>query len=352
MPWGVAAAVGASAVGAGVSAALAPSPSGGSGGSGSYYVPTGLQGADQQWQNLQNQNYNVFSGSQQQLQDYGQQSLAAQLAAYNTYGSPYQQAANLAGQQYGNLGSQLTNAAGLQFGQQQGLINAGQQVYNTAFDPQNALYNRTVQQLQDQTGATNSMYGLGSSAAGAGVANQALGNFNIDWQNQQLQRQLAGLQGYGSAVGQAGQAAAQGGALGQAGAGATLQGGQLPYETAQYLGGQPAQIGQNYGQYLQNTVYGPAQGFQQQAIPYMNAGIGAQAVPYQNQVQGAGAAGALAAQGISQGGQALGNAYQNAGGWGNLFGGTTGSFGGGDFSGAFTSSPYYSGGGNSYGFTM
>jgi hypothetical protein len=352
MPWGVAAGVVGSVAGAAVSSALAPGTSGGSGGGQSYYVPTGLTTADQQWQNLQNQNYNVFSGSQQQLQDYGQQSLAAQLAAYNTYGSPYQQAANQAGQQYGNLGSQLTNAAGLQFGQQQGLLNAGQQVYNTAFDPQNALYNRTVQQLQDQTGATNSMYGLGSSAAGAGVANQALGNFNIDWQNQQLQRQLQGLQGYGSAVGQAGQTAAQGGALGSAGAGYTLQGGQLPYQTAQTLGGAPAQIGTNYSQYLQGNVYGPAQGFQGQAIPYLNYGQGAQAVPYQNQLQGAGAAGALAGQGISQGISSIGNnpQFQNA--VSNYFNPASGSFSGGDFSGAFTSSPYYSGGGNSYGFTM
>ena len=339
--------------GALVSSALAPGTSGGGGGGGgSYYVPTGLQGADQQWQNLQNQNYNVFSGSQQQLQDYGQQSLAAQLAAYNTYNNPYQQAANLAGQQYGNLGSNLTNAANLQFGQQQPLLNAGQQVFNTAFDPQSALYNRTVQQLQDQTGATNSMYGLGSSAAGAGVANQALGNFNIDWQNQQLQRQLAGLQGYGSAIGQAGAAGAQGGALGAAGAGYTLQGGQLPYQTAQTIGGAPAQIGQNYANYMQGTTYGPAQGFQSQAIPYLNYGQGAQAVPYQNQVQGAGAAGALASQGINAIGnnpqvqQGLGNAFSN------YFNPASGSFSGGDFSGAFTSSPYYSGGGNQYGFTM
>jgi hypothetical protein len=310
-----------------------------------------LQGADQQWQNLQNQNYNVFSAAQPQLQNYGYDQLANQLAAYNKYGSPYQNAADVAGTQYGNVANQLVNAGALQ-GQQQGaLINAGQQVYNTAFDPQSALYNRTVQQLQDQTGATNSMYGLGSSAAGAGVANQALGNFNIDWQNQQLQRQLAGLQGYGSAIGQAGQAAAQGGALGSAGAGYTLQSGQLPYEVGQYLGGQPGQIGQNYSQYLQNTVYGPAQGFQSQAIPYMNAGIGAQAVPYQNQVQGAGAAGALASQGISQLGnnpqvqQSLGNAFSN------YFNPASGSFSGGDFSGAFSSSPYYSGGGNQYGFT-
>jgi hypothetical protein len=303
-----------------------------------------LQTADQQWQNLQNQNYNVFSQSQPQLQNLGLQSLGSQLGAYNQYSPAYQQAADIAGQQYGNLGTSLTNAANTQFAQQQPLLSAGQQVYNTAFDPQSALYNRTVQQLQDQTGATNSMYGLGSSAAGAGVANQALSNFNIDWQNQQLQRQLAGLQGYGSAIGQAGQAAAQGGALGGAGAGYTLQGGQIPYETAQYLGAQPANIGQQYSQYLQNAVYGPAQGFQSYIIPYMNQGIGAQAVPYQSQQAGAGAASALASQGISQG-------IQNAFGGGTNWNGTTGSFGSGNFAGAFNSSPYYSGGGNQYGFT-
>jgi hypothetical protein len=80
----------------------------------------------------------------------------------------------------------------------------------------------------------------------------------------------------------------------------------------------------------------------------MNYGQGAQAVPFQAQAQSAGAAGSMVSQGI----QGLGNAVQNSGGWGNLFSGTTGSFGGGDFSGAFTSSPYYQGGGNSYGFTL
>mgnify|MGYP001042845676 FL=1 len=83
-------------------------------------------------------------------------------------------------------------------------------------------------------------------------------------------------------------------------------------------------------------------------IPYMNYGQGAQSVPFQSQAQGAGALGSLVSQGIS----GLGNSIQNAGGFGNFFNGTTGSFGGGDFSGAFTSNPYYSGGGNSYGFTM
>jgi hypothetical protein len=284
------------------------------------------------------------------LQQYGQQSLQQGQQAQQQYAPGYQNAANAAGSQYGNLGTQLQGAAGQEFGAQQGLMNAGQQLYQTSLDPQNALYNRTVQQLQDQTGATNSMYGLGSSGAGAGVANQALGNFNIDWQNQQLQRQATGLQGYGAAVGQAGQAAGQGGALGGAGAGYTLQGGQTPYTAAQGIAAQPGALGSTYGQYLNQNVYGPAQGIQGQAIPYMNYGQGAQSVPYQAQMQGAGAAGALTSQGIN----ALGNNPQVQSSLGSAFGNLfspsqsfSGNFGGS------SASPYYSGGGgNAYGFTM
>jgi len=338
MPWGVAAGVAASVAGSAISSAISPSSSGGSGGGGpgSYYVPTGLSTADQQWQAIQNQNYNNYL--QYNLAQYGNQSLNQGLEAQANYGNLYQNAANTASQQYSALGGQLRGAADNQFA-------AGNQLYQTAFDPQNALYNRTLQQLQDQTGVTNSMYGLGSSAAGAGVANQALGNFNIDWQNQQLQRQLAGAQGAGQAYGQAG-------ALGQEGGQATLQSGQLPYQTALGISATPGNLANQFGSFLNSNVYGPGQGLQNQFIPYANYGQGAQAVPYQNQMAGAGAAGAIGGQAIGQGVQGLGNAYQNAGSFGNLFGGTTGSFGGGDFSGAFTSSPYYSGGGNSYGFTM
>lgn len=344
MPWGVAAGVVGSVAGSAINSAMAPSTSGGSG----YYIPTGLSAADTTWQNLLNQQYGTQFGLNQIVNQQALQSYADQLAAAKQYGPGYQNAANTAGQQYGALGQQLGTASGLDFGAQQGLLNAGQAVYNTALDPQNALYNRTVQQLQDQTGATNSMYGLGSSAAGAGVANQALSNFNIDWQNQQLQRQLAGLQGYGQAAGQAGQLAGQGGTLGNLGAQATLQGGHLPYTTAQQIAGQPGQIANTYAQSLEQGPLSSAAGISGQIIPYMYNGQGAQSIPYQNAGVNAQNMGQSVASGIG----GLGSAAQNAGGWGNLFGGTTGSFGGGDFSGAFTSNPYYSGGGNQYGFTM
>jgi len=319
-----------------------------SGAGSSYYVPTGLPQADQIWQGLLDSlgdSYYANANPQNQI------ALGAENAginAANQYGPQYQNAANSAAGTYAGLAGVLNNQANANFGTQQSLLDAGQNVYSMGLDPQNALYNRTAQQLRDQTGATNSMYGLGSSAAGAGVANQALSNFNIDWQNNQLSRALQGLQGYGQAAGVAGQYGELASNQAQAAPGYALLSGQLPYTTAQTIAATPGSLASTYGQYLNSNLYGPAEGIQNQIIPYMNNGQGAQAVPFQAQSAGAGAAGSLVSQGI----QGLGTAYQNAGSWGNLFNGTTGSFGSGDFSGAFTSSPYYSGGGNSYGFTL
>lgn len=277
-----------------------------------------------------------------------QQSLGQGLAANSLYGNGYQGAANAAGSQYAGLASLLQGNANQNFATQNSLLNAGQNIYNMGLDPQNALYNRTAQQVTDQSNAVNSMYGLGSSGAGAGVTNQALSNFNIDWQNQQLSRALQGLQGYAGAATTAGQYGELGTSQANAVPGNTLLSGSTPYSVGQSIASTPGSLANTFGSYLNSNLYGPAEGLMGSIIPYMNYGQGAQAVPFQSQAQGAGAAGSLVSQGI----QGLANGIQNAGGFGNFFNGTTGSFGSGDFSGAFTSNPYYSGGGNSYGFTM
>lgn len=85
------------------------------------------------------------------------------------------------------------------------LYGSGDTVLNTAFDPQNALYNRTQQQLTDQSRAGQYARGIQQTPYGAALENSANQNFNIDWQNQQLARQSQGLQAaqgaYGSAQG-------------------------------------------------------------------------------------------------------------------------------------------------------
>jgi len=77
-------------------------------------------------------------------------------------------------------------------------VNMGQQIYNTAFDPQQALYNRTSQQLTDQTRAALAARGLDMSGVGAGIEGHTMGDFNLNWQNAQLGRQIAGGNAAGS----------------------------------------------------------------------------------------------------------------------------------------------------------
>ncbi|QTO49476.1 hypothetical protein [Burkholderia latens] len=345
MPFAVAGAIAAPIVGGLVSGGSSPSVSGGGP---SYYVPTGLQHADQDWQNLLDQSGAVQSQIAGMI-PYFQQALGQGLnVGTNLYGTGYQNAANAAGTGYANASNALTGLGNLDLATQQQLLGAGRQVFNMGLDPQSALYDRTLNQLTQQTGVTNSMYGLGSSAAGAGVQNQALSNFNIDWQNNQLSRALQGLQGYTGAASTAGQ-------YGQAGANALtqapqymLQSGQVPYQVAGSLAALPGTLAGTFAQQLESGPLSSASSLQGQIIPYMNYGQGAQSVPFQSQAQGAGALGSLVSQGIA--GLANNSSVQNA--FSNFFSPASGSFSGGDFSGAFTSSPYYSGGGNSYGFTM
>lgn len=224
---GIVAGIGAAAAAGSLASSVSNLAGGSSGGSsGGYYsgsspppayLPQNQAGADSSYWN-----------TAQQLTGYGNNladTLAPQYLSYLSgwqAGSPqFQAAQNNGAASAGNyllgLGPQLEQNAGA-------LGTAGSAVLNTAFDPQNALYNRTQQQTTDQANAINAMYGLSSSPYGAGVANQANENFNIDWQNQQLARQAQGIQSAGAAfTGQAG--------LGQAGASDTFQGASLPYQT-------------------------------------------------------------------------------------------------------------------------
>lgn len=124
----------------------------------------------------------------------------------NPYQSGAQTASNNAGAAYAQVGNQaLQNSAQMSA--------AGNQLYQTAMDPQQALYNRTYQQNQDQINANMAARGITNSGYGAGIANEGTNNFNIDWQNNQLARQVQGLQGMGSAYSNAGQLGTSGGQL-------------------------------------------------------------------------------------------------------------------------------------------
>ncbi len=212
------------------------------------------------------------------------------LGQYNTYDIPgaqqytnqllnnpgtagYLQGAGQAGQMGMQAGTNAFGAGGQLYGM-------GNQVFNTAFDPQSALYARTQQQLQDQTRASQAARGIQSSPYGAGVENKAMSDFNIDWQNQQLQRQLQGLQGAGNAFG-------QGAGLQSGGVGMYQQGSAMPYMANQQVGqNQMAALGQ-LGQFGQQAAQIPQQQIQdwQQYLNYGNQAAGINNQGYGNQLQ-------------------------------------------------------------------
>lgn len=129
-----------------------------------------------------------------------------QQTAMNQYNNPYAdmflqgaQGGGAMGQQAGQTGfnaGQGAIDAGQQFQQAgQSAIPYASQIAQTAFDPQNALYARTQQQLVDQTRAGQAARGVATTPYGAAGESDTLRKFDIDWQNNQLGRQIAGGQG-------------------------------------------------------------------------------------------------------------------------------------------------------------
>src|SRR5215471_17114497 len=114
-----------SVVGGLVSGGSSPSVSGGGP---SYYTPTGLGTADTTWQGLLSGMNSMYGNTN--LTPYAQASLGRGMAANDLYGGGYQNAANVAGGQYTSLGNRLIGQADQNFGIQNGLIGAGQTVYN------------------------------------------------------------------------------------------------------------------------------------------------------------------------------------------------------------------------------
>ena len=186
---------------------------------GAAYVPQGQPGADVNYQNLVQSFINPYtqgltpaqvnfpaaqnitnalldsSYAFPAIQGAGQGSQIAQGSLYpispvGPAGGAYQNLANIAG----NFPSLGTFEGGITTGSIPGLRQAEDTILQTGYDPQNALYQQLAQQTQQNAAASNAAAGLGSSPYGAGLQSQAMNNFNIGWQNQQLGRQAQAAQ--------------------------------------------------------------------------------------------------------------------------------------------------------------
>lgn len=89
------------------------------------------------------------------------------------------------------------------FGEANSILPYAQQVFQTGLDPQQQLYNWLQNQNTQQSEANASAAGVGTTPYGVAETDQANMLFNINWQNQQLQRQIAALQSGAGAIGTA-----------------------------------------------------------------------------------------------------------------------------------------------------
>lgn len=258
-------------IGSGLNSIFGHHGSGGSGAGSTVYTPTGSGAADQSFQQMLTQLQQAMSG-------YGNQVTPAMTQAFgNLMGIPTSgltDAGGRAGRYYNDLASgqdALGGALRQQGGQAAG---AGQQLWNTALDPENQLRNTLQQQVTDASRAGTSARGIGMSPQAAGIENQDVSNFLMNWQDRQLGRQSTGLQGMLSAFGQAGQDYTGASNMGTAAAGNIMNSGTVPYQANTMAAGAPF----NYAQMFNQGMGGMGQnmaGVMSQIIPYLYAGQGA-----------------------------------------------------------------------------
>lgn len=166
---------------------------------------------------------------------------------------------------YGYNPAQTVQQGQLWSSQAPEMFAAGRHILGQGMDPQNELYNRTQNQVEQQTRAAQAQRGIQTTPYGASAEGGVMSDFNIDWQNAQLQRMLQAIQGGATAFQSGGQAIAGGEGI-AAGA---------PQNMATYA---------NSLQQLGMQTNLPEQW---QAGAYANlfgAGSGAQSSNYQNQV--------------------------------------------------------------------
>lgn len=189
------------------------------------YQPQNQQQFDQYYNQLIQQ----MMGNNTAAQLYPQYQAQTTAIQNNPYATGAQTAANDSGAAYTAAGNQATAGGTSAYNMGNSLVPYSTQILNTAFDPQNALYDRTAQQLQDQTRASEAARGLATSPIGAQLENSAMSNFNIDWQNNQLNRQTQGATAASGLDTTAANLYGAGTNLSNSGASDINQGGQMPY---------------------------------------------------------------------------------------------------------------------------
>lgn len=194
--------------------------------------------------------------------------------------APLVEAGQAAGGQYGDLAQMARSFSELLGKKSRDTFAAGQDVYNLARDPQEALYGRTLQRLMDQTRAGQSARGIVMSPYAAGGEADQLRNFNIDWENNLLQRAISGLDAMNRSAQMGGAQATGALQFGAQQPAYTLAAGQAPIDAATAAYNLPATAARSYASDYATGILSPQAAIMSQIVPYLNQGVGATQVNY------------------------------------------------------------------------
>lgn len=160
-----------------------------------------------------------------------------------------------AGDQYANLAGTANQFGGMAAQQAQSLNES-------AFDPRSQLHDYMQNQVMDASRAGTSARGLGMSPYAAGMENDAVRKFNMDWQNEQLARQMAGSN--------AAQVAAAN-SLGyfSAAPGFQMQSASVPIQAQELAYGRPMDYATSFAQNYTNANLAPNMAAMGQMTPYL-----------------------------------------------------------------------------------
>lgn len=237
------------------------------------YFQNGADANAQLWKALQGLDWSADNANPNIQQAYGK------LMGIDTSGLVA--AGQQAGQQFGGL-ADLAQLYGGQLGQQANQqFAAGQDIYNLGRDPNNQLHDRMQQQVVDNSRAGQSARGLAMGPYGAGLENKAVGDFNMDWQNQLLGRASQGLQGMNQANYLGGMDLSNSMGMASQAPGYTMAAGQAPIQAQQTAYGLPMDWSQMYMQALMGTQGAVAGGYGN----YLGGTQGAQNQMYNTDLQ-------------------------------------------------------------------
>jgi hypothetical protein len=164
----------------------------------------------------------------------------------------------------------------------------------------------------DQTNSAEASRGLGNSPVGAQIQANTDANFNIGWQQQQLQNQIAGGNAAGSLNTQGLQAMSQA-------PGYTMASGQIPLQAQQNAAAAPGQAANTYSQGITNSM-NPYASQLNSLSSYLGLGQGASGGAFSG-LQNSQNQQAMGMQGLLSGMNGLGNSGGNS--WlSSLFGGS------------------------------